>query len=439
MNSLIIFITKIIGKILNKFGRGSAFPGEIALMLNKNIKSYFKLPSKVIFVTGTNGKTSITGILTSVYEQNGFLVATNKEGSNLEYGILTCLINNSNLKGEIQSNVLILEVDERYIKKVINDIKPNYLIINSLSRDQPTRNGHVDIVFNDIQKQITNDMHLILNSDDPLVTKFGLNHKGEKSYYGLNKTNYSTTEINSFNLDMAYCPKCNKKLIFDYFHFGNVGSFKCSSCSFKRVKPDFSANMIDDFSFKIGNDLITMEHSTLYNVYNLLACFTLAVKDGLPEDKVFHALNNLTLNYKRLETLQIGDTECVLLLSKNENSVSYNQSLNYIKNQKNEKTIIIGFNNVSRRYDLQDLSWLWDINFEKLNDNTINKIICAGNFAYDIATRLKYANIKEDKLIICENSNELLNTIKEHGQNIIYCVICFEMETTLKKLLKEDK
>ncbi|MDD2181490.1 MAG: MurT ligase domain-containing protein, partial [Bacilli bacterium] len=379
MKLLIIMMSKFSGILLNKLGRGSVFPGELALKFNKNIMSYFKLPKTTIFITGTTGKTSISGILTNVYNQNGYTVANNSKGSNLELGVLTCLINNSNMFGKITKDILVLEVDERYVKKVIKYIKPNYFIINNLSRDQLARNGHYDIVWDDINNQITDDIHLVLNSDDPLVSKFSLNHKGKITYYGLSKTKHSKKKNNLNNLDIMYCPKCSKRLTFDYFHYGNLGNFKCSSCDFTRPNPDFEAKLIDDYSFKIDNEIIKMNNSALYNVYNLSASYATAVISNVPKEGIVNALNNLSLKIKRLDKFDVDNKECILLLSKNETPVSYNQSLDYISKQDNDKTVVIGFNNVSGRYDLKDLSWLWDINFELLNDKSINKIICVGN------------------------------------------------------------
>lgn len=438
MKPLIIIFTKTIEKILIKLDKGSSFPGKIALKLNKNITSYFKLPKKIIFVTGTNGKTSTAGIIANIYTQNGYKVAHNSKGSNLENGIVSCLIANSNPFGKIKKDILVLEIDERYFKKVINYIKPNYLVISNLSRDQPPRNGHFDIVFNDINNYLTDDIHLILNCDDPQVVKFGLNPNQKVTYYGLAKTKNSKKE-NKYNpFDMAFCPKCNKRLIFDYFHYENLGNYRCSNCNFKRPNPEFEAQLIDDTHFKINDNIITMDSNAFYNVYNLTAGFAVTSVTKLEDKNIVKALNNLSLDFDRLETFEVDNKKGAIILSKNENSVSYNQSLDYINNQPNHKTIVIGFINVSRRYRFNDLSWLWDINFEKLNNTSIHNIICVGPFAYDIATRLKYAEISEKRILVCENENELLNTIKKYGQENIYNLIGFEMETILKKQIKED-
>ncbi len=436
MKPLIILFTKGMGKILNLVGKGTSFPGKMALKLNKNIITYFKLPKTIIFVTGTNGKTSTTGIIANIYAQNGYKVAHNAQGSNLENGILSSLIANSNLFGKIKKEALILEIDERYIKKVINYLKPNFLIIGNISRDQPPRNGHFDIVFNDINNFLPKDVHLILNSDDPQVARFGLKRGRKITYYGLAKTQESKKE-KDFNLfDIVYCPKCKKQLIFDYFHYGNVGKYECSNCKFKRPNPDFEATIIDDKHFQINNHIIKTNTQALYNVYNLTASYVTACLAKIEEEKIEQSLNNLSLGFNRLETFNIDNKKGIIIISKNENNVSYNQSLDYISKQPLDKTIVIGFNSVSRRYHYNDLSWLWDINFEKLNNLSVSNIICVGPFAYDLATRFKYAGIIEKRIIICEDSKELLTTIKKHSKESFYNLLCFDMEAILKKQIK---
>lgn len=352
-------------------------------------------------------------------------------------GVLSCLIENSNLKGKIRADVLVLEIDERYVKKVFEFIKPKYFIINNLTRDQLARNGHFDIVLDDIKKYITDDIHLFLNGDDPIVNKISLEHKGLITYYGLKKTEYSQEESKWPYLDLLYCPVCNTKLNFSYFHYDNLGSYCCPNNDFGRPKIDFEATLISDDSFKVANQIIKMNNVALYNVYNLLVSYAVAVVDGIPKTNITKSLNELSLSAKRIDSFQIKDKVCTLLISKNESSSSYNQSLTFINKQEGSKTVVIGLNQVSRRYEYKDLSWLWDINFELLNNDKVDKIICVGIYAYDVAIRLKYAGITSNKIIIYENKEEILDSILKYGLNSIYCLACFEIEKTLKNLIKE--
>ena len=128
-----------------------------------------------------------------------------------------------------------------------------------------------------------------------------------------------------------------------------------------------------------------------------------------------------------------------MMESKNENALSYYQSLKYITDQDGLKTIILGFERVSKRYDYNDLSWLWDIEFEILNDKKIDKVICIGNFKWDIATRLTYAGISEDKMILLNNMDNLLEITKEKTKGEIFTMVCIDMTQSLRDLFKEEK
>lgn len=440
MNRLILFLSKIISIILNKLGKGSVYPGNFAHKLNKNIFRYFKLPSRIIFVTGTNGKSTTSNTLANLYKEAGFKVGHNLKGSNLRLGILTCLIENSKINGNITADVLILEVDERYVKHIYKDVPPTHIIITNISRDQPPRQGNFDFIYEEIKKGVDSNVHLILNADDPIVTRFSVGHKGNISYYGLAETKFSKPEdkIKYYdNLDSLYCPVCNKKLKFNYVHYGSVGSYFCKHNHFERPTPEYESKLIDNFTFEINNIVINMPNHFLYNIYNLSACYVMAKSDNIDDEVISKVLSNL--QFKRIDLVNFKNKTFHFLLSKNENSVSFNQSLDYIKKENTKKSIVIGFERVSRRYNLTDLSWLWDIDFEVLNDDNIKNIICTGKFAKDIAVRLKYAIKDKKKIKICIDTDDLVNYIEKTDKTTenIYCLFCFELEIKIKNIIKE--
>ena len=124
--------------------------------------------------------------------------------------------------------------------------------------------------------------------------------------------------------------------------------------------------------------------------------------------------------------------------SKPENALSYEQTIDYINEQEGMKTVIIGFDNVSRRYALNDLSWLYDIDFEKLNNKEIDKIYCIGRFRYDVAVRLELAGIPDNKLIIVDDYKKVLsNKVYHHSKGNIYTVIFLDMMKDVRKALSE--
>ncbi|MDD3392742.1 MAG: MurT ligase domain-containing protein [Bacilli bacterium] len=439
MNKIILILAKLSGHILSFLGRGSVFPGGLALKLNKKIPYYFKMPNKIIVVTGTNGKSSIANNLSKLYKDAGYKVGNNLQESNLETGVITCLIQNSKLNGKIKSDVLILEIDERYIKIVFKYLTPSYLIVNNISRDQPPRQGHYEYVFNDIKKSLNDNIHLILNADDSIVSRLAFDHNGKISYYGLAKNKYSKKgEKLSYddNLDALYCPKCHKKMIFDYVHFANIGSYKCPTNDFQRPTPTLEAKLINDKKFKINNTFIEIPNHFIYNIYNLSACYLTGYVDGLDENILNKSLNSIT--FKRIDSIKYHDKIFHILLSKTENAVSFNQSLEYIKDEKTSKAVIIGFGKISRRYEENDLSWLWDIKFEQLNNDSVNEIICVGNFRYDIATRIKYAVDKQKKIKTAKTLDDVFHLI-DNKTTDIYCNFDPAFDDQFRKILKEGE
>lgn len=470
MNTLTVLLCKIAGRLLGLIGRGSALPGRIALKINPDIWAFLRPGPTTIYITGTTGKTSISGSLTSLLSQAGYLVANNSKGSNIDVGILTALLMNAQLNGQIKPEIMILEVDERHFKRAVKYFPGNYLLINNLSRDQSARNGHFDIVWQDIKDHIPSDIHLVLNADDIMSHKFSLGHEGPVSYYGLaalagdnelatsalgNKT--SDTISHGLTIDNIHCPVCHSLLAFDVFYYGNIGRYTCPKCDFGRPDPDFLAEIIDNDHIRVINQAhqadentgqhtnaeiglgtrpaIKLANSALYTVYNTTATYALASLIGLADEVIISGLNQVSLKVKRLETFAVKGKQVTAMLSKNETPISYNQSLDFIRQAPGTKAVMIGFDVVDDRQDLKDLSWLWDIDFSKINDPSVTKVIAIGNFAYDLALALEYASIDEAIIETYLDSDQLLQAIENQEEVRIYALLYFDLDSKFRRLI----
>ena len=136
---------------------------------------------------------------------------------------------------------------------------------------------------------------------------------------------------------------------------------------------------------------------------------------------------------------RVGKRKIEMIDSKPENALSYEQTMDYINAQKGTKTVIIGFDNVSRRYPQNDLSWMYDIDFEKLNNKDIDKIYIIGRFRYDIAVRFKYAGIPDNKIVIVDDYKRVLaNKVFHHSVGTIYTVIFLDMMASVKRALLSE-
>ena len=432
---LYILFCKIVQKLLKLMNRGSSLPGEIGIKLDKKFLSRFEKPKYTVFVTGTAGKTTTASMITNVFRNAGYRVGSNEKGSNLSYGVASSLIENSTIFGKSKVDALVLEVDERYVKRVLPYFKPDYFVICNLSRDQLARNGHFDIVFDDINDYITDDMHLILNADNPLSYKFSLGKNNEITYFGVSKSEFSSLDT-GYKIDVNYCPKCGSKIDYEYFNYGNFGSYHCTSCDFKRQDPKYPASVsdgclvIDDVKFDITNNV-------LYNAYNIAATYTVCRLVGIDKAVMLKSFSNLDMKANRVEKFLVNGVSGTILLSKNETPLSYNQSIDFVSSIEDEISLVIGFTRISGRYDEKDISWFYDIDFEKLKNNKFKEVYVVGPFAYDLAVRLVVAGIDRDKIKIETNYNEIRNVVSKCS-SYVYCLVYFDLEKILKKQIKDS-
>ena len=438
--TLVIIGSKCASKLSKLIGYGgSTIGGRIALKLHKNILKKMKYPKYVVGITGSSGKSSSTELMYNILTKNGMKVIYNKEGSNTITGIASLILNNSTLTGKIKADVLIMELDEQFLKYILPNVKPTHLLIANVTRDQPPRNSHPLKIYNAIKNAIPEGTHIIINADDPIVNRMKINHKGEVTTYGIDKNNYSPkTNIN--NLDAAYCPICHSKLEYDFYHYGHIGSYHCPKGDFERGKLDYEAKNIDidNKSITINKNKIHLPSDFLYTAYFVTGCFALSKTLGLSDEDILKVLNDESIKTKRLEIYDFDNRKWQLLVSKNENNLSYKQSLDYITHQKGDKTIVLGFDNSSRRYKENDLSWIWDIDFEILNDSSIKNIVLIGKYCYDMLVRMEYAKIDKKKLLLVENMSDLAETIKKKTKGKIFSMNCFDKEIEIKKIIKEE-
>ena len=121
-----------------------------------------------------------------------------------------------------------------------------------------------------------------------------------------------------------------------------------------------------------------------------------------------------------------NDSDVYVLNNKNENSTTFNQSLLFTERFNGSKTVVIGWKEISRRYAFDDLSWLYDIDFEILNTPDVKNIICAGPNAYDIATRLILAGYPSEQIYIFNNLTEAKEAIDMNKTDYIFGILNFD-------------
>ena len=436
-----LFFTILICKLLRFFGgligKGSSLPGQIALKLCPDILSRISLPEYIIAVTGSNGKTSTVEMIAHILTTNGYSVAWNKEGSNQIEGVTTLILGASSLKGKVKADIVLIESDERFAQYTFKYITPTHYVITNLYRDQLTRNGHPEWVFEALSHSIYPATQLILNADDPLVSLFAENME-DVIWFGADELSTDVKQLRSVYNDGAYCPRCKKSMKYSTYHYNHIGHYYCTSCGYKRHDTDYTITSVDLEAGEAvinGKDKISLALKSLYNIYNILAAYTVASIVGIDGEKIAADMSNYVMKNGRVVTFDIGTNKGMLLTSKHENSISYDQSLSMAANDKNDCCVMIIVDAVSRKYFTSDVSWLWDIDFEKLNTPNVHKIILAGKYCNDLAVRFSYTDIPEERIAIFEDIDKAYDALSKENNEFIYVITCFSDKNKFLSLL----
>ena len=421
---LICRLGTFVGRLI---GKGTSMPGKFALKICPDILKRIQMPKTIVAVTGSNGKTSTVEMIAAVLKASGKTVAYNSEGSNQIEGVTTMILNSCTMGGKMKQDVLLIESDERYTKFTFRWFHPTHYVITNLYRDQLTRNGHPEWVFDAIKESIFDDTKLILNADDPMVSLFGQNRENVV-WFGLDhcKTDSDTCQ-GTYN-DFLYCPVCGKPLEYDYYHFSHVGKYHCPSCGFARHDTDYAVTDIDLSNSEItvcGKDRIKLAFRSIYNIYNILATYTICSLLGIEGQAIAKVTGNYILKNGRYIEFTLGSHEGTFLISKHENSVSYDMSFRYAAEQKEKCSVIVIVDAVSRKYFTSETSWLWDIQFNWLDTPDIQNVYLCGKYCNDLAMRLSFSKVPEEKLRVFEDIDKACEELRNNGSEKLYAVTCF--------------
>ncbi len=437
-----VLLCKILYKIGKRMGRGSSLPGLIVLKLFPSILGRIVLPDTVIAVSGSNGKTSTVEMIAHILREHGKTVAWNREGSNQIEGVTTFLLCNCSLRGKVKADVVLLESDERYARLTFRHFHPTHFVITNLYRDQMTRNAHSEWIYDILCDAVHDESCLILNANDPLVSKFGYK-RDNVLYFAMDENRYSTKEPRGIYHDGRYCPVCGAPLTYEYFNMAHIGKFACEVCGHKSNQPLCRITDVDleNKTLTLDNDYrISLSFASTYNSYNLLAAFTLAAALGLNKAKTASALNGYILKSGRVVTYRMGDHKGVLLTSKHENSVSYNQSIDYVCRFGRNATVMILVDAISRKYYTGETSWLYDIDFGALKTEGVKRILLSGTYAHDLALRFTFTDISREMIVVEPDIDCAVAKMREEeGDGDSFVITCFSDKDKFLSRLNEKE
>lgn len=408
MQLIVLWIGKLTFIFLNIFKKsGSALPGLVVERISPNFMSkHLKaLPDGVVVVTGTNGKTTTTKIISHLLSSDK-KVLTNPSGSNFTRGVVSAIVKNAKWNGKLDFDIAIIELDEAYAVKFVEKYPPDYSVILNIMRDQMDRFGEIDKTAKLLSKVVNKTTKItILNADDTRVANLAGSADCAISFFGVSK-DLRKVLIND-----------------DELHSNNISSRKVKveaeliSLDNNILKIDLNGRL-EEFVFNLNG---------LHNAQNACASIFLTSHLGISVDKITSRISSVEPAFGRGETIHIGEKRVILQLVKNPGG--FRQSLITGSKMKADSTLLVINDNYA---DGRDVSWLWDVEFK---DYLNGDISTAGSRGYDMHLRLAYddINVEQTYPTLEIALSEELKKLSKTGTLMIYTTYTAMLD--LRKIL----
>lgn len=423
------YLSLLIAKLLyyflkiTKLSSGTAIIGLIVLKICPNflthVNEYIKFAQ--INVTGTNGKTTTSGILSHLIRKSDKSVIHNSVGANMLNGIVNALA--LQINPFKKHDYSVIETDEAFLKKVYSKIEGDYLLVTNLFEDQTDRFANPIITRDLIQEGINKQpkVQLVLNADEPISAT--LKSEVEPIFYSVEKVINEDGEIFENTNPNTICPICNNILNYSKSFYSQIGHFECN-CGYKHKDAKYKATVIlrkNSSIIELDDEKYEIPLIGLFNAYNALGAIVLAKELGI--SGIQENIKSFKVAFGRSEKRVLNGHETIVQLIKN--PAGTNEVLKTVDLDSN---ILIAVNN--NVADGTDISWINQVDFEKFSEAK-KEIVVSGLCANDMTKRLLQAGVKNIKTI--EDIKKSVEYLAQNADNNITVL------STYTALLKIDK
>ena len=414
---------KLTRKVCRKLHKGgTAFPGSVALKIDKNALRRASKGVKTILVTGTNGKTTTSLMIAEAMKKAGYNYFANGTGANLLNGITAEFACNTDSFGNNKFEYAVIECDEASLKYVAPLVDPKVIVVTNLFRDQLDRYGEVMTTLAKIKEAIVQvpNAVLCLNADCSLTSSLADEVENRCIFFGMNDTSikHDDKELS----DAPRCIKCGHEYQYHYRTYGHLGDFYCPECGYSRRLTDVSIEKIvklgADHSEVLLKDMkalqtLTVALPAVYNLYNAMAAYSAFEAMELDTESMINSLGSMSSAFGRMEKFDLEGTKVQMVLVKN--PAGCNKALDFLLNVEEPFRLVFILNDGYA--DGKDISWIWDTNYEKLiHQSNLKEIVVSGDRRDDMALRIKYAELATHGE--CSSYEEIIEYIKSSTEPV---------------------
>ncbi|MCB0881282.1 MAG: DUF1727 domain-containing protein [Thermoleophilia bacterium] len=415
-HALAVPIARAAGTLSRRLGRGggTALPGKVVLRLSPRAVEHLGagLRGGTVCVSATNGKTTTCRLLAAALTCDGSALVANPAGANLMSGVAAALM--AGRRGRPRPDRALFEVDEAALPEVVRQLRPHALVLMNLFRDQLDRYGELETVaaawrrmVDDLPPQTT----LVLNADDPAVADLG-RRRSSVVYFGVDDPTVATREV-SHASDSTRCLVCAQPLEYARVTLGHMGAWRCPSCGDARPAPTVRATRVSidstrgqsiEWATPRGTASATLTLPGVHNAYNATAALAAALTLGVAPAAAATAMGRAGAAFGRGERIRVHGRDLVMLLAKN--PAGANTTVRTLLGDRDPLHLLVALND--RTADGQDVSWIWDVDYEPLLDH-IDVLTVTGDRAHDMALRFVYAGLPRERVRVVENPSRALD------------------------------
>ncbi|HLE78261.1 MAG TPA: MurT ligase domain-containing protein [bacterium] len=382
-------------------------PGRVAQAVAPDVirRLAARLTAGAVIVTGTNGKTTTSRLISHIAHAAGLSPVHNRAGANLASGIAAALVHHASALGMLRGDLGVFEVDEATLPVITGTLVPRSIVLTNLFRDQLDRYGEIDLVAGRWQRALSlvpAHTAVIFNADDPLVADVGTGYPGPRLAFGIADASCGVGTM-EHAADARYCYRCGSRYHYEAVYFGHMGLYHCEGCGWRRPVPDVVATDVrmlgiagTEFTVasSAGSRRVRTPLPGVYNVHNVLAAAAACLQLGISLDTIAARIETFAPAFGRAESIRLDDREAVVLLAKN--PAGFNEVLRTVLKESKDSVVLIAINDLTA--DGRDISWLWDVDFEMLASGSA-PIIVSGLRAEDMALRLRYAGVDDGRVL----------------------------------------
>ena len=422
---LAIWAAKLSALGLRLLGRaGTHVPGLIARKIHPGIIGAVRHPSRVVAVTGTNGKTTVSNLLAEALDGEDLHVASNRNGSNIAAGVAATLISAVTWTGKPRVDIAVIEMDERSAKLILPGLDPDLLVCMNLTRDSIKRNAHPDYIAWILSSSLPARTRLVLNADDLITSALGT-EAHERIYFAVDRLRTDTNHPTGAAVDVAICPVCDHRLDWDYWRFNHIGKVRCPNCGFHSPEATYRASDVsaDRVTLSLEGDVrdARLINANIVNVYNEIAVAAVLDKLGVERDRIVRAFDTLLPPTTRTAAEEIHGVKLVRQLTKGLVGVACSRAFEYLSTFAGRKAVVLNIDEVSERTtDVENTAWIYDADYEYLADDSFEQIVVGGVRRHDQALRLAIAGVDPARIVTVVSEIEAADVIELDGADAVF-------------------